>query len=226
MKISKIAKILQIALAFTVCSSFAADDPSINSASVDYTLTVKDYVKITEDPGTVKTSAVEYGTDYSTVTMKNQMATTFNIITNAQTRDLLLAGTCNPGDENAIKFVDETHFNLVFTNSTIPPLASSVQNITGTGTLDPDMNPNAIAFGVTLTPSRDHGAGADVDDPSTAIDNTEWDASKKGIKYTVKNGHIKLAYQIDKTNVADTFNTQDMKGTYTAKLTLTNLTSP
>ena len=76
-------------------------------------------------------------------------------------------------------------------------------------------------FAVTLAPTRTQGPNA-----SKAIQTTEWDDTNDGIAYTIQNGHLTLAYTIDTKNVANTFNTQDMDGTYTATLTLTDLTSP
>ena len=82
-----------------------------------------------------------------------------------------------------------------------------------------DSNANAIAFEVTLSPSREQGPDA----ATKPIEETEWDATNDGIKYTVKNGHLTLQYDVAQGNVAETFNTQDMLGTYQTTLTLTDL---
>ena len=219
MKITKIAKILPIALAFTVCGAFANGADESTSAKVDYSLKLNDYIKITVDKNS-KQSETTFGEDYGDITISSALSSTFTVISNAETRKLLLKGTCqNTGSETGIKYVDDTHFNLVFTNKDHQPDAASVQNIKGTPAMD--SNPNAIAFAVTLAPTRTQGPNT-----SKPIKSTEYDDTNDGIAYTVENGHLVLAYTVDTKNVANTFNTQDMDGTYTATLTLTDLTSP
>lgn len=218
MKISKIAKILPIALAFTVCGAFAEHDP----VAVNYELELKDFVQIEVDAA-AKSSTTQFEEDYKSITLLDPISSTFTVYSNALARKLVLTGSCpstgtagTGKNGTAIKHIGDKAFQLTFTNSTHKPDVGSVVNINGTPAAN--SNPNAIAFGVSLVPAR-------VDGPATAtpIYATAWDETAGGIVYTVQNGKLTLAYTVDTTNVANTFNTQDMSGTYQATLTLTDL---
>ena len=225
MKISKIAKILPItlALSLSLCGAYAEDsfaaDLGSKSAEVQYTLTLKDFVKITKDAGVISALS-SYHTDYGSIRMSRALQTTFTVVSNAEQRKIKLAGTC-PGGANAIKYVSPTTFELIFGNSDHEPDATSVGNILGGVdiTTDADSNPNAISFLVTLTPTREHGPNVS-GDGAAAIKATEWDTDH--IAYTIQNGHTTLAYVVATDNQPNTFNTQDMSGTYTATLTMTD----
>jgi len=218
MKISNIAKILPIALALSICGAnaeFAADAGSSN-ATVNYSLTLNDFVKITTAEETnVVSSGTSYNTDYGSVKMAKNLAATFKVISNAEKRKVKLAGTC-PGGTNAIKHVSDTTFELVFGNSSHQPTADAVNDILN-GATNPDNNANAISFLVTLTPTREQGPDA----ATKPIFATEWDTDH--IAYTIQNGHTTFAYTVAQDNEPNTFNTQDMDGTYTATITMTDL---
>ena len=217
MKISKIAKILPIALALSLCGVNAADftaDSGSTEATVNYTLTLDDFVKITtDDASKVVTAGSSYHTDYGSIRMDKSLQTTFTVISNAEQRKVNLAASC-PGGTNAIKHVSDTTFELVFGNSDHEPDQNSINNILGNA-VEADSNANAISFLVTLTPTREHGPNA-----STAIKSTAW--VDDHIEYTIQNGHTTLPYVVATDNQPNTFNTQDMSGTYTATLTMTD----
>lgn len=217
MKISKIAKILPIALAFTVCGAFANGADENPTSSVIYQLNLNDYLKISVDEAS-QTSETTFGTDYGSINITTPLISTFTVITNAKERNLILKGTCeNSGSESAIKYVGEDSFNLVFTNNDNEPTDTAVQDAKA-GTPDVEKNANAIAFPVTLEATRTSGPNLTVPIKATA-----WDATNDGIKYTVQNGVITLKYTVSQDNVLNTFNTQDMSGKYKATLTLSDL---
>ena len=224
MKFSNITKLLPLALAFTMCGAIAAHDP----VKVDYQLTLPDFVQIEVDKDS-HTSATTFAKNYEEITVTNPFQSVFTVYSNAQARNLLLSGSClSAGADgkgtgaNAIRHIDADTFYLVFTNNDHLPDATSVTNIitgtaSGTGAVAANSNPNAIGFEFTLTPERIDGP-----DLTNAIHTTTWDAEKGGILYKVQNGKLTMTYDMNANSVANTFNTQDMSGTYKATITMTD----
>lgn len=213
MKISKITKILPLALAFTMCSAIAADPAS---TTVNYSVTLDDYIKITT-PNAALTATSTFADGYTGITITN-MAGVFDIISNAKTRTMQLSATPVDGVDPLYAVVFDNANNkgtakLVFAHTTEVPDGTSISNITGGTNTTPDSNPNAIAFDVTIAHTYDHGPGTI---------SGEW-AEGSPITYTMNNGVSKLTYTIGGANVANTFNTQDQSGTYKATLTLTDV---
>lgn len=217
MKISKIATILPIAFALTVCGAFAdGGTDTETTASTQYQLNLKDYIKITTTTAELD-STTSFGQDYGSITIDNTMTGKFNVISNAKTRKLYLTGTCPVTGAASPLYGADTdckNLKLVFTHTTDIPAAESVQNITG-GSPDVDKNPNAIAFAVTSDYTHEHGPA---DTPIAAT----WDGTNNRVEYTMKNGVMDLTFNVGGSNETATFNTQDMSGTYQATLTLTD----
>lgn len=213
MKISKITKILPLALAFTMCSAFAADPAA--SATVNYSVTLEDYIKIsTANSALTATSTFDDG--YTGITITD-MSGVFDVVSNAKTRTMQLTATKVNGEDPlyAVNFSNAQKkgtAKLVFAHTTEIPAASSISNITG-GAPSVDSNPNAIAFDVEITHTYEHGPGT-----ITA----EW-VKGSPVDYTMNNGVASLTYKVGGKNVANTFNTQDQSGTYKATLTLTDV---
>ena len=226
MKITKIAKVLPIAFALTVCTAFAdgGTDTSTN-ASAQYQLTLKDYIKISTTTPQL-TSTTSFGTDYESITIDTSMTGAFNVISNAKTRKMYLTGACpvtasttgsSTGSASPLYGADSDckNLKLVFTHTTDIPEADSITNITGGSPLV-DQNPNAIAFAVSSNYTHAHG-------PSTTPISATWDATNNRVEYVMKNGVLDLTYEVSGSNETNTFNTQDMSGTYQATLTLTDV---
>lgn len=218
MKISKIATILPIAFALTVCGAFAdGGTDTSQTATAKYQLNLQDYIKITTSTESMN-STTSFGNDYSSITIDRAMNGKFNVISNAKTRKLHLTAACPvTGSASPLYGVDSDckNMKLVFTHTTEIPDATSVTNITG-GSPTVDDNPNAIAFAVTSNYTHEHGPA---DTPIVAT----WDGANNQIEYTMKNGVLDLTFDIGSiSNETNTFNTQDMSGTYQATLTLTD----
>lgn len=218
MKISKIATVLPIAFALTVCGAFAdGGTDTATTATTQYQLDLKDYIKITTSTEQLN-STTSFGQDYSSITIDTAMTGKFNVISNAKTRKLHLTGACPVNGSASPLYGADTdckNLKLVFTHTTEIPSADSVTNITG-GSPEVDSNPNAIAFAVTSDYTHQHGPS---DTPITAT----WDGANNQVEYTMKNGVLDLTFNITGTNETGTFNTQDMSGTYQATLTLTDV---
>ena len=214
MKISKITKILPLALALSICSAMATES---TTATVNYQLTLEDYIKITTTTKNLN-STTTFGTDYGTIEITNDMTGAFNIISNAKTRTMELTGTLVDGESPLydVTFDNEAGTGtakLIFTHSTEIPDGTSLSNIYGASPAA-DSNPNAIAFNVTLGQTYAHGPGK--------IEGA-WDSTNKKITYTMNNGVSDLTIKVGGLNVDKTFNTQDQSGTYKAVLTLTDV---
>ena len=214
MKISKITKILPLALALSMTGVFATES---TTATVNYQLTLEDYIKITTSTEALS-SDTTFGANYGDITIKSDMTGKFNIISNAKQRTMELKAT-NVDGENplyAVTFDNSAGTGtakLVFAHTTEIPDGTSIANITG-GTPAADSNPNAIAFNVTLGQTYEHGPGTIAG---------AWDGTNKKIVYTMDNGVSDLTIKVGGKNIDKTFNTQDQSGIYKATLTLTDV---
>ena len=214
MKISKITKILPLALALSMTGVFAAES---TTATVNYQLTLEDYIKITTSTEALSSDTV-LGANYGDITIKTGMMGRFNIISNAKQRTMELKAA-NIDGVNPL--YDVTFDNsagtgtakLVFAHTTEVPDGDSITNIIG-GSPAVDSNPNAIAFNVTLGQTYAHGPGGIAG---------AWDNTNKKITYTMDNGVSDLTIKVGGKNIANTFNTHDQSGTYKATLTLTDV---
>ncbi len=214
MKISKITKILPLALALSMTGVFATES---TTATVNYQLSLEDYIKITTSTEELS-STTTFGANYGSITIDSDMTGKFNIISNAKTRTMELKAT-NVDGENPLYAVTFDNAagtgtaKLVFAHTTEIPDGTSISNITGESPAA-DSNPNAIAFNVTLGQTYAHGPGS--------IEGA-WDGTNKKIVYTMNNGVSDLTIKVGGKNLEDTFNTQDQSGTYKAVLTLTDV---
>ena len=230
MKITKITKILPLALALSLSIGIASadttplqsgtatattGDPS-DSANIEYQLTLSDYVRIKEN--SVKTTVnATYGTGYESLTLNGNFTANFEVITN-KARKVVLQSPCY-GDESvsALYGLDANHnFNVVFVNSSTTFDSDSVTDITG-GSTAPDSNPDAFAVSFeALDVSAVHSNG-DNEDAGTIASSLV----NGNIVFAIPNGVSTLSFQ-SLDVIPATFNTRDTAGTYKAKLILTD----
>lgn len=224
MKITKITKLLPIALAlalsFSGVQASTIDDGGDEStqAILNYQLKLNDYVKITSTTDETLTSAGTFDTDYKNLKLTDPMASGFKVISNAESRVLKLTATNTAATSpSAMYGFDKGNFYLVFTNNdaTGGVAATSVTNITtGDGaSAEPSLNPNAIAFKVTAVEKH-------VDGPTETPFVSAW--VDDHIEYTMKNGVATVDFTIADKAEQKTFSTHDTLGTYKATLTLTD----
>lgn len=215
MRKSTFTKALFTTIAFSLCLGAMAAGDEQASDSVQYQLTLADYLKIvktTENPS----SNVTFGNNYSTITIDDAMTGGFSVISNAATKDIYLQGTCPVA--GALPLYSRTSnpttdLHLVFTKVGGVAEAGDVTNITG-ASVAPESNKDAISF--KITPTITHA-----EDPETGITPT-WNNTKKQVQYTMKNGTGSYQYVIGGSADANTFSTHDSSGTYQATLTLTS----
>lgn len=222
MKITKLLPIV-VALAMTTSGVFAAVEKGANTvgessnATAEYQLNLAEYLKITTTT-TPQPSTVSFADDYVSATIDTALAGGFTVISNKVSKDIYLQGsaiTSGDGSANALYSPgsDPSKLKLVFTNQSHQPANTAVTNITG-GSPVLASNPDAIAFAITATSTHDNFP----DDGITP----SWDADKKQVKYTIKNGTSVFGYSISGTNEANTFDTHDTDGIYKATLTMTD----
>lgn len=228
MKNSKITKILPLALALSLsigCVQAAIDgqdETGNDKAQVQYSLTLNDYVKITQSGG-VTTSDGNYSNDYAALNLTNALSANFKVITNAK-RTVELSSpsyaTDTPSALYGYKPADHS-FHLVFVNTEAGGVPStSVTKITGAeaGSAVLAESPNAFAFKFTapkVKATYDRGDSADAGTITGQFANGK-------ITFTLPNGVSELNFASETTAMSDTFNTRDTKGTYKADLILTD----
>lgn len=238
MKISKITKLLPIALALSlsisaVSANVIPQDNQKTSGDVIYSLVLQDYVRITNENS--KTTATgQYDVDYEGMTLTGDTLTAnFQVITNDPRTVILSAPSSAADSPSALYGYDPaTHdFHLVFVNTSVDGVdASSVTNITGKtpGSSTPKDSPNAFAIkfkkskvdtthnngDTTETLAITGAQGANTGDGATGTSGS--------ITFTIQNGVSTFNYTADTRILEDTFNTRDREGTYQAKLILTD----
>lgn len=212
----KLKKLLPVTLALMLGTTavMAASEANIPSSTAQYNLTLADYLKITTEQVPV-TSAVSFGTDYSSATIDSALVGQFKVISNNREQILYLVGTC-PTAEGTAKSLYGADANcenlkMVLTKTDVPPASANVTNITG-GSPDLENNTDAIAFALNIATTHEDGA---TETPLTA----KWDSNR--IKYTMKNGVATFTCTLEGANVTKTFDTHDTDGTYQATLTMT-----
>ena len=212
----KLKKLLPVTLALMLGTTavMAASEANITSSTAEYNLTLADYLKIITEQAPV-TSAVSFGTDYSSATIDNALVGQFKVISNNREQILYLVGTCPTADGTAKSLYGADtnceNLKMVLTKTDVPPSGTNVTNITG-GTPELKDNTDAIAFALNIATTHKDGA---TETPLKA----EWDSDK--VKYTMKNGVATFTCTLQGANVANTFDTHDTDGTYQATLTMT-----
>lgn len=233
MKITKITKILPIALALSLSigvasaestlqsgtASATANDPS-DTANIEYQLTLSDYVRIHENSVDTTVNAT-YGAGYESLTLNGKFTADFEVITN-KARNVVLQSPCY-GDESvsALYGLDEDHnFNVVFVNSSTTFDSDSVTDITG-GSTAPDLNPDAFAVSFNALEVSTVHNNSDGQAKTTTITSSE---NAGNIVFAIPNGVSTLSFQSVDV-IPTTFNTRDTAGIYKAKLILTDQAS-
>lgn len=243
MRISKITKLLPIALALSlsisaVSAEVTPQDNQKSSGDVVYTLTLKDYVRITNESS--KTTATgQYDANYEGMSLTGDTLTAnFQVITN-DPRTVVLSSPsfAATGPSGLYGYNPADHsFHVVFVNTSVGDVdASSVTNITGKAAGQAVRAESPNAFAVQFMPSEvstTHNLG----DTSETIAITGVQgvnpvgqgaaAGSNGnsgdITFTIQNGVSTLNFNANTRILEDTFNTRDREGTYKAKLILTD----
>ena len=244
MKISKITKLLPIALALslTVGSVYAGNvisNDTKKQASVEYQLNLADYVKITETDGVTDVTGY-YSTDYAALNLNNALSANFQVITNAARTIKLSSKSYAKDQPSALYGYNDSNksFHLVFVNTTpakgidgkaVTVPSTSVTNITsaepGSATLANSPNAFALKFTPSQTVQTIHNG---VDNEGNSTDGGDAGAvtgvlDDTGITFTIPNGVTTLYYTSGTQALADTFNTRDTAGLYKADLYLDDI---
>ena len=235
MKISKITKLLPVALALTlsigsVYAGSVVQQTPAEQASIKYQLQLDDYVKITETGGNTEVTGY-YGDDYASLNLNKAFSANFQVITNSARKVKLSSKSYATSGPSGLYGYndDDKSFHLVFVNTTpakdekgtaVTVPASAVTSITGTTVGSATLAESPNAFALKFTPSQDvktvhNGTG------ETALAGTITGVlDTTGITFTIPNGITTLYYASGVTALADTFNTRDTAGIYKADLYL------
>ena len=236
MKFPKITKLLPLALALVMTTSFAyaegegtqaalpdiangAEGDSGTSATALYQLTLNEFFDIdVQAPGT-PTVTIDTD-DYKTISEVNSV---FEVITNKNTggtgedgEPVYVIATCETksGANTPALAGDKGALALIFTNTSNRPDASSVEHIRG-GNATSTESPNAIAFSMTeLYQHEETSKDGFIGDDYT------FDIAKGQLGYSVANGKHHFTYTVGGSAYNSSFSTMDMAGIYKATLTM------
>lgn len=214
----KISKLLPIALAFAMTTTgvFAATEATNSSQQAEYQLNLAEFFDI-ETVQAPTASNVSYSGNYTAASIDSALVGKFQVISNTNTKDVYLHGTCAAGGEQKALYGTADALKLVFTNTTSDhaSTAEAVANITG-GSASTYNNPNAIAFNLGITTAHEEG-------PTKAL--VSKDFENQVMHYVIENGKATFTCTVQGAAEANTFSTMDTNGVYKATLTMTNAAS-
>ena len=208
------------ALFTTIAMSFCMTSVFAESATVNYTVTVPNYLTITAggDPAAVEATVSFSNSNTGTCTLASSALTgTFTVVSNDPNQKVYLFGSAT-GAELSKKALFQA-------GSAAPILAFAKEGGTATATQIEDAassgpavanNPDVIAFTISATTT------ATVSGNNSNLTGTY---QTDHITYNMGNGVGSFTYVIGGPNVDGTFDTGDTAGTYKATLTMTNATS-
>lgn len=231
MKISKITKLLPLAVAFVMATTGAyaegapgtSTEQTVDTQTLNYSLDLQPFFDI-ETTSSSLSSNTSFGENYTKLTIDTPLNATFQVIGNQVSQSVALSATCpalDGGGQNttggALYNVAEganAGLRIIFANSTNRPSDLTTMKTTHATA----SSPNAIAF--TLTPTYTH-----TETPTDGFLNTPALSDDK-IVYELANGKHTFQYVIGTTPVDSSFSTLDTNGTYQATLTLAQYTAP
>lgn len=226
MKIPKITRALPLVLALAMTTSCAfAEDAIENSGTLDYTLELAEFFDIdVVTPG--GNSETTFGTDYDTISIKTPIIGEFEVVSNTDSKNVALTGTCltEDGEKPAIygtPGVNNTpgSLKIVFTNDRVKPTATAVSNLVAGGNTTTTTNANAIAFALV----DNYSSTESFDDNKLQSAATLADGTGV-INYGIYNGKHTFKYTVSAAGAVDSsFSTMDTNGTYRATLTFTDV---
>ena len=228
MKISKITKILPLALAFALATTGAyaesaageTTEATNNSQTINYSLDLQPFLDIeTVTANTQTSSNTSFSGNYTGITIDTPLKGEFQVIGNQTTQSVALTATCQAGGaaQDALYNVsgDGGGLRIIFTNNTNAADANDLTTMKTSYTTA--SSPNAIAF--TVSPTFKHE-----ETPTAGFLNTPALSDGK-IVYEVANGKHTFTYTIGTTAADSSFSTLDTNGTYKATLTMSSYTA-
>lgn len=216
----KITKLLPIALAMSLCTGAVFADPS-ESANELYQLDVATFFNVTHAAGN-DTADITVDDTYTTATITGKLSGTYTVITN-HSEDIYLYGSCEAQDGTAhALYGTPADLKLIFANTEpeeTTHLATKSQIADMMTGDDHTKSPNAIAFGLKVTPTLD----ATTAPPDTEITTAAaLDETNHSLKYDLPNCNATFLCEIEGSSKNSSLSTLDQIGAYQATLYLTN----
>ncbi len=217
MRKSTFTKALFTTIAMSFCMTSAMAD---TTATVNYTVTVPNYLTITAggDPAAVNATVEFTNSNTGTCTLAESALTgTFTVVSNDPNQKVYLFGTATGGQTSnkALFQTGEAAPILAFAKEGSTATDTQIENAASSSPAVAN-NPNVIAFTITPTTTKT------VSGNTTNLTGTY---QTDHITYNIGNGVGNFSYVIGGENVAGTFDTGDTAGTYKATLIMTNSTS-
>ena len=225
----KISKLLPIALALMIGTSgvFAA---ATNTDKANYDLSLPEFFNVKATAPAA--SNVSFDDNYTVATITTPLSGSFKVISNTNTKDIYIYGTCPVSDGNDVPALYGSGVNalrLIFTNTgasdadglnptgtmALTDTITAIRKVGGSAAKD---SPNAVAFNLTITPApvANSYPGAN---PEDAIISSEISGTKN-VKYTITNSEIDFGCKVSGTSQDTSFSTLDTNGLYRATLYL------
>lgn len=210
MKTPKFTKLLPIALALllTTSGAYAATEATNSSQNAEYILNLAEFFDIEVTPPTGP-STTSFSGNYTAINIDTPLVGSFQVISNTNTKDVYLYGTCEAGGAQPALYGDADNLKLVFTNQDDAAESTAVEAIR-TGSQDPDASPNAIAFNLTV--ATEHSGG-----PTNALLSKSFD-DDKNMHYSIENGKAIFTCTVQGSAQDSSFSTRDTDGTYKATI--------
>ena len=238
MKFPKITKLLPLALALVMTTSFAyaeetgiddvAADANTTSGTVDYQLTIDPFFDIDVSAPAAGVVATVDQDDYTTISIGTPLQSIFEVITNVNTKSntngevVTLTATCATSDGSGTTTgalfgsttgVDGTGLNIILTNENNLP-SETVVTATKGGTATSADSPNAIAFNFQEAYTHEETS------KNGWVATPTFDSETGVITYQMANGKHKFQYTVSGASVNNSFSTLDTAGLYKATLVM------
>ena len=238
MKFPKITKLLPLALALVMTTSFAcaeetgipdvAADANKTSGTVDYQLTINPFFDIDVSAPATGVEATVDQDDYTTISIATPLQSIFEVITNVNTKTntngevVTLTATCATSDGSGTKTgalfgsttgVDGNGLNIILTNEKNLPSEAVVLATKG-GTATSADSPNAIAFNFQEAYTHEETSN------NGWVATPTFDSATGVITYQMANGKHKFQYTVSGSSVNNSFSTLDTAGLYKATLVM------
>ena len=224
----KISKLLPITLALMLGLSGAAyaEESGQGQATTGpketdeaiYELTLPEFFNVTATSPTA--TAVTYNNDYTTATITGSLEGNFHVVSNTNTKDVFIYGTCLAGGEEvaALYGEDADSLRLIFTNTAedggTAASSSTITAMRTVGGVDPSLSPNAVAFKLAINPvlvTNSYPTGKSISAPTFSDNN---------VQYEIPNCKANFGCTVTGTSMDSSFSTLDTNGLYRATLYL------
>ena len=216
MKISKLLPIT-LALMLGMTGAFAATEATNSNAQANYQLELPEFFDV-EVTAPAAASSAEYADNYTSINIATAIEGSFQVISNTNEKKVYLFATCptSDGEKPALYGAIDAP-KIIFANTATDgdgtKTSSAVIGAIRGGATTPEQSPNAIVFGLTVTPTM-----AANSHPSTVPTVAKAFSGTNNLEYTIPNSVTTFACSVSGSALDNSFSTLDTNGLYQATL--------